>query len=242
MIKFFRSIRQNLLSEGKTVKYLKYAVGEIVLVVIGILIALSLNNWNDKQRIILSERELLENVLENIKTDSISIDNIITATDRILQIHKSLIEFSNQQISENEVGNIDLIRKSEPNQIIIQINNPNLPNQLLDQELKKVILDYYLKIQWFEKTRTDNNEIIEQYIRPMLAEKELLNFDFQVSDKGEFNNLINRPKFFEAFKEEDLKQYLFESRIKLNVLKLFAQQIAQKNNETKEAILQYINK
>ena len=43
MIKFFRKIRRKLLSEGKTGKYLKYAIGEIVLVVIGILIALGIN-------------------------------------------------------------------------------------------------------------------------------------------------------------------------------------------------------
>ncbi len=45
MIKLFRNIRQNLLNEGKTTKYFKYAIGEIILVVIGILIALSINNW-----------------------------------------------------------------------------------------------------------------------------------------------------------------------------------------------------
>jgi hypothetical protein len=49
MIKFFRKIRKNLLSENKTGKYFKYAIGEIVLVVIGILIALSLNNWNSER-------------------------------------------------------------------------------------------------------------------------------------------------------------------------------------------------
>jgi len=47
MIKFFRKIRQNLLMENKTGKYFKYAIGEIVLVVIGILIALQINNWNE---------------------------------------------------------------------------------------------------------------------------------------------------------------------------------------------------
>ena len=47
MIKFFRTIRKNLISEGKTVNYLKYAIGEIVLVIIGILIALQINNWNE---------------------------------------------------------------------------------------------------------------------------------------------------------------------------------------------------
>jgi len=53
MIKFFRKIRQNLLRENKTRKYYKYAIGEITLVVIGILIALQINNWNEnieKQR------------------------------------------------------------------------------------------------------------------------------------------------------------------------------------------------
>ena len=48
MIKFFRKIRQNLLSQGKTGKYLKYAVGEIILVVFGILIALQLNAWKEE--------------------------------------------------------------------------------------------------------------------------------------------------------------------------------------------------
>ena len=49
MIKFFRKIRYDLMEKNKTGKYLKYAIGEIILVVIGILIALSINNWNDKR-------------------------------------------------------------------------------------------------------------------------------------------------------------------------------------------------
>ncbi len=50
MIKLFRKIRKNLLAEGKTINYLKYAIGEIILVVIGILIALQVNNWNEKRK------------------------------------------------------------------------------------------------------------------------------------------------------------------------------------------------
>jgi hypothetical protein len=50
MIKLFRNIRQNLLKEGKTTKYFKYAIGEIILVVIGILIALQINNWNQNSK------------------------------------------------------------------------------------------------------------------------------------------------------------------------------------------------
>jgi hypothetical protein len=49
MIKFFRQICQNLLNEGKTSRYFKYAIGEIILVVIGILLALQINNWNENR-------------------------------------------------------------------------------------------------------------------------------------------------------------------------------------------------
>jgi len=59
MIKFFRKIRQNLLSEGKTGKYFKYAIGEILLVVIGILIALQINNWNEEKKTNLFQHKIL---------------------------------------------------------------------------------------------------------------------------------------------------------------------------------------
>lgn len=48
MIKFFRKIRQQLIAENKVSKYLLYSIGEIVLVVIRILIALSINNWKEQ--------------------------------------------------------------------------------------------------------------------------------------------------------------------------------------------------
>ena len=50
MIKFFRRIRQKLLSESKFSKYLLYAIGEIVLVMIGILLALQVNTWNEQKK------------------------------------------------------------------------------------------------------------------------------------------------------------------------------------------------
>jgi hypothetical protein len=65
MIKLFRNIRRNLLNEGKTTKYFKYAIGEIVLVVIGILIALQINNYNEERK----DRNKLLNIYSLIYDD-----------------------------------------------------------------------------------------------------------------------------------------------------------------------------
>jgi hypothetical protein len=62
MIKFFRNIRQKLLAEGKTSRYLKYAIGEIVLVVIGILLALQISEWNTNYKRYKEEVQLLKDI------------------------------------------------------------------------------------------------------------------------------------------------------------------------------------
>jgi len=77
MIKFFRSIRQNLLNEGKTSKYLKYAIGEIILVVIGILIALQINNGNQNRINKISERLLLKEINAEFKLNKEELESTI---------------------------------------------------------------------------------------------------------------------------------------------------------------------
>jgi len=62
MIKFFRKIRQRLLTENKFSKYLLYAIGEVVLVVIGILIALSLNNNSENKKLVVQEIKILKEI------------------------------------------------------------------------------------------------------------------------------------------------------------------------------------
>ena len=74
MIKFFIKIRQNLLSEGKTGKYLKYALGEIILVVFGILIALQINNWNEERKDSLKEQLFLEQLQEGYQANLAQLD------------------------------------------------------------------------------------------------------------------------------------------------------------------------
>ena len=73
MFRFFRLIRQRLLVESNFRKYLLYAIGEIVLVVVGILIALQINSWNTKQNNLDAERNLLVGIKEDLIADTTQI-------------------------------------------------------------------------------------------------------------------------------------------------------------------------
>lgn len=66
MQKFFRLIRQRLLSENRFSKYLLYAISEILLVVLGLLIALQINNWNKERKESILEKEILKEVKDNL--------------------------------------------------------------------------------------------------------------------------------------------------------------------------------
>ena len=79
MLKFFRKIRQQLLSQNKFNKYLIYAIGEIILVVIGILIAVQINNWNDRRKDQQEEIILLKSLQRDLHSD---MENIQLRMDR----------------------------------------------------------------------------------------------------------------------------------------------------------------
>lgn len=85
MIKYFRKIRQNLLMENKKGTYFKYAIGEIILVVIGILIAVSINNWNQNRVNSNLESQYYIRLLEDLKEERAILQATINYSS---QVHK----------------------------------------------------------------------------------------------------------------------------------------------------------
>ena len=71
MINFFKNIRQSLLSEGKTSRYFKYAIGEIALVMIGILLAMQINNWNENRKHQNEFNNILKTISQDLKKDTL---------------------------------------------------------------------------------------------------------------------------------------------------------------------------
>ena len=93
MIKFFRKIRQNLLMENKTGKYFKYAIGEIILVVIGILIALQINNWNEQRKENIQEQALIKRLKKEFVSNKEQLLDKIQFRNTLIESSRQLLEY-----------------------------------------------------------------------------------------------------------------------------------------------------
>ena len=147
MINFFRKIRQRLLTENKTSKYLLYAIGEIILVVIGILIALQINNWNEIQKLKGEEIKLIQSFKTSIEADTLTINNYITEFSIIEKKINRIARYIEEDLSYSRDSlhfahatatwwvNID-------QEIFTTVTSANL-NNISNDELKKEITSYY---------------------------------------------------------------------------------------------------
>ena len=166
MIKFFRKIRQKLLSEKKFSKYLIYAVGEIILVVVGILIALSINNWNDERKDNLKGKNILQQLKTEFKRDSIDLSNYVKLTNKKItdgKILKTAIE-SKRVLSKDTLafcsffnGKILLFKGFIPTfDELISSGSQNLIPDKLSNEIKRYlnILNTSQTFSYFEKQQT----------------------------------------------------------------------------------------
>ncbi len=108
MLTFFRRTRLKHAGDNKPMKYLRYAVGEIVLVVIGILIALQINNWNDglKQRNL--EVKILKEILSNLKLDLVEIKQDISIMDSVNLAGHDILQFMKKEAIPSELFYYDV--------------------------------------------------------------------------------------------------------------------------------------
>ena len=107
MINFFRKTRYDLMDKNKTGKYFKYAIGEIVLVVVGILIALQINNWNTKRIEKREEISSYKNIKRQFNDDKNAISGIIDYNNLYYEQYK----YANQVIEQNDQSKIDTLGK-----------------------------------------------------------------------------------------------------------------------------------
>ena len=110
MIKFFRKIRQTMIKENKVSKYVLYAIGEIILVVIGILIALQINNNNEIRKAREKELHYLTNIKSDLNLNIKEIESyIITRSTQIESANKTIEYFEGKPLTNLDDFNKDIV-------------------------------------------------------------------------------------------------------------------------------------
>ncbi|WP_299126384.1 DUF6090 family protein [uncultured Winogradskyella sp.] len=170
MIKFFRKIRQNLLMENKTGKYFKYAIGEIVLVVIGILIALGINNWNQNRLNKIQINGYLSNIVTDLKSDILEYERVIKSYESGVENNsRILINDDYQQLEVDSIANL-----------ILGFWNANRISSQTYQKIKSIGLQETLGTPEIEKTVNDYYNI------HIAAYGYLINWDKELTDRDNF--------------------------------------------------------
>ena len=166
MIKFFRHIRKSLLMENKTSKYFKYAIGEIVLVVIGILIALQINNWNDQKKLQEQEKTYYCKISEDLKTDLDNINRSILSIKNRQEAAKRLltnlvkIQKDKSVILKDYLNAVRSYEFIPTKAAIIDITSSGKLENLKNQDLKNQILQHYSEQDYRIKVINGNDDQI----------------------------------------------------------------------------------
>ena len=136
MISFFRKIRYRLAKDNQFLKYSRYAIGEIVLVVVGILIALQINNWNSERKTQLQEKVILQSLLDEFKTNSA---NLIIAKNRAALGQEKCLEIlkyiSDDKLELSKATSDTLIMRSLNTFVTFNVNDGYINSLLSTGEI-----------------------------------------------------------------------------------------------------------
>jgi hypothetical protein len=210
MIKFFRKIRQNLLMENKTGKYFKYAIGEILLVVVGILIALQINNWNENKKKAELGYQYLTEMRNELERDANYLDKRINELEE--DINKQEAALNTKDISKLPLDSLTMI-----------ISNTNLDFKTSELTYNKMV---NLGITKLTNNDSLNLQITEYYNRYVVNLKSGMNFifndlvkriDYELyeQNKIDFVGLYSNYKFPSLYKQTEVE---YQRELKSNIV------------------------
>ena len=200
MLRFFRQIRQTLLTDNKFSKYLLYAVGEILLVVIGILIALQIDNWNEEQKNKAILNVYYNQILQDFKADSLFIAQLSLHLDSNLvqyQAYKQKIEQPGFPLDSNiiSMGNLNWYTsdvKFQTNTINTLQNTGDI--KFVPPEIRKELIELKSLQDQTIRIQTFNNELYGERI----------GYANNFSGGGDFIAINSRnPKFARFYSDEN---------------------------------------
>lgn len=210
MINFFRKIRKKLADNNQLFKYSRYAIGEIVLVVVGILIALQINTWNRARQDQNEAHKILLSLKHEIETNKSIIDvSIDFYRKRLNAIKRIRILFNaNQKVTldslEVMISNIATDWKYEPvNSIIESIVSSGKIDLIENDSVKNALKYWNTGMNKHDELYKSQDELWKAKIEPIIYENyplvvfdTILNSKFKANTDAIFNNLKNENLFF----------------------------------------------
>ena len=242
MFKFFRNIRQSLLMKDKISKYYKYAFGEIILVVIGILIALSINNWNEARKNRIEQLILINNIIEDLRLDSIHINKSLSEVGNQKRLVDDLISKSLDKEKKLNYQLIGLLRFSSDFRPISQRNHSVSVSNLDDEFIRELLQGYFIEEDKVLDIFLEYVDIIHNKIRPYLSETGMHNLEslYKYKDNESLHVPLHPEILEEQLKNIKFQQLLYERRLKTdsfeNLLGSFQLQNEMLINELKQFI------
>lgn len=250
MIKFFKKIRQKMLTQNKFSNYLIYAIGEIVLVVIGILIALEINNWNENRKDRLTEavylKELSEDFEINLEKSNNTIEKIEEGIPRLTDLLK-------QSALEQPTISVDSLNKdcTYLSDMPAYFSTDRVYNNLIgsgdfklitSSELKSAIADYYKYVDLIKLVQSTHEMDLVNTFQPYIIE--FLDYqavpwmrvnDYQLPPPVEKNRILTVIKDQKFRNIITLKMHIFADLLDLN------RSIKQINEKVVDLLKEQIN-
>ena len=170
MFKFFQKIRKQLLSQSRLSRYFIYAIGEIVLVVIGILIAIQINNWNRERKLYGEELENYQLIVADLKRD-------LTLFGLYKDLYSSYLdtyfEINNIIKGQGSLENIfpdHIVMNAEFNPVTQKNHQSNI-EKFRNGEIREQINNYFRRLSQVTQATTEFNKLIVQESRPFLLKE-----------------------------------------------------------------------
>ncbi|NVK48267.1 MAG: hypothetical protein HWE09_00770 [Cyclobacteriaceae bacterium] len=177
MISFFRKIRQKLLQQNRITRYLTYAVGEIILVTLGILIALQMNSWKEERQHHLSEQTFYKTILDDLGNDQKKLEQLTKFyNSRIENLRWLLTHVRNPNLG---VTGVEFGTHTEPlyyNESAISFDatyeaakSGGAFENFSNKELLKKLVEYYSNFKQIEDVMTSTVRFLESSFEPLMA-------------------------------------------------------------------------
>jgi hypothetical protein len=230
MIRFFRSIRQSLLAQGRISRYLTYAIGEIVLVVFGILIALNINLWNTERQERKLEVEILKEIRSNLDFDLREIGDDVALMDSISAGCTRVLAFLDSANAPTEAFGYDVHKLRitphfDANRSGYELLMANGVGTIRNDSLRKAISALYeTRYPYYARYEQERISFVAQNVEPLLLEHTYM---INATDRPLMHSSVIAPEDFPGLKNDDrIPKMVFAIKVENDFVQLRARSLS----------------